>query len=34
VFADRDATGPGALRLAEIIRKKVTSECKRVASPG
>src|SRR5882672_1501304 len=34
VFADRDATGPGALRLAEIIRKKVTSECKRVASPA
>jgi DNA-binding transcriptional LysR family regulator len=32
VFADRDATGPGALRLAEIIREKVASECKRVAS--
>ena len=34
VFADRDATGPGALRLAEIIREKVASECKRVASPA
>jgi DNA-binding transcriptional LysR family regulator len=31
VFADRDATGPGALRLAEIIRKTVESECKRSA---
>jgi DNA-binding transcriptional LysR family regulator len=29
VFADRDATGPGALRLAEIIRENVASECKR-----
>jgi DNA-binding transcriptional LysR family regulator len=34
VFADRDAAGPGALRLAEIIRDKVASECKRVASPA
>ena len=34
VFADRDATGPGALRLAEIIREKVASECTRVASPA
>jgi DNA-binding transcriptional LysR family regulator len=34
VFADRDATGPGALRLAEIIREKVAIECKRVASPA
>jgi len=33
VFADRDATGPGALRLAEIIREKVASECKRSALP-
>jgi DNA-binding transcriptional LysR family regulator len=31
VFADRDATGPGALRLAEIIREQVASECKRSA---
>src|SRR5215472_1467742 len=29
VFADRDATGPGALRLAAILREKVASECKR-----
>jgi DNA-binding transcriptional LysR family regulator len=27
VFADRDAAGPGTLRLAEIIRDDVTSEC-------
>jgi DNA-binding transcriptional LysR family regulator len=33
VFADRDATGPGALRLAEIIREKVASECKRTPDP-
>jgi DNA-binding transcriptional LysR family regulator len=29
VFADRDAAGPGALRLAEIIRTKVKEECSR-----
>jgi len=34
VFADRDATGPGALRLAEIIREKVASQCKRSAIPA
>jgi DNA-binding transcriptional LysR family regulator len=34
VFADRDATGPGALRLAEIIREKVASECKRSVIPA
>lgn len=34
VFADRDATGPGALRLAEIIRDTVASECKRSAMPA
>jgi DNA-binding transcriptional LysR family regulator len=34
VFADRDAAGPGALRLAEIIREKVASDCKRAASPA
>jgi len=28
VFADRDATGPGALRLAEIIRESVAKECR------
>lgn len=27
VFADRDAAGPGTLRLAEIIRELVKSEC-------
>jgi DNA-binding transcriptional LysR family regulator len=27
VFADRDAAGPGTLRLAEIIREFVESEC-------
>ncbi|HZT63612.1 MAG TPA: LysR family transcriptional regulator [Burkholderiales bacterium] len=32
-FVDRDATGPGALRLAEIIRETVASECKRSAIP-
>ena len=29
IFADRDATGPGALRLADIIRTKVKEECAR-----
>jgi DNA-binding transcriptional LysR family regulator len=29
VFADRDAAGPGALRLADIIRTKVSEECSR-----
>ncbi len=28
VFADRDHAGPGTLRLAEIIREQVASECK------
>jgi DNA-binding transcriptional LysR family regulator len=27
VFADRDAAGPGTLRLAEIVRELVKSEC-------
>ena len=27
VFADRDSAGPGALRLAEIIRESVSGEC-------
>jgi len=27
VFADRDAAGPGILRLAEIVREGVASEC-------
>jgi len=29
VFADRDYAGPGALRLAEIIRKSVSEECRK-----
>jgi hypothetical protein len=29
IFADRDAAGPGALRLADIIRAKVKEECAR-----
>jgi DNA-binding transcriptional LysR family regulator len=28
VFADRDAAGPGALRLAQIIRERVAETCK------
>lgn len=30
VFADRDYAGPGALRLAEIIREHVTGECSKL----
>jgi DNA-binding transcriptional LysR family regulator len=30
VFADRDYAGPGALRLAEIIRQHVSGECNKV----
>lgn len=33
IHADRDAAGPGVLRLAEIIRATVASECKQ-ATPG
>jgi len=29
VFADRDAAGPGTLRLAAIIREAVAQECER-----
>jgi DNA-binding transcriptional LysR family regulator len=32
IFADREHAGPAALRLAEIIREAVASECKRSAS--
>ena len=32
VFADRDSAGPGARRLAEIIRELVASECARSAA--
>jgi DNA-binding transcriptional LysR family regulator len=31
VFADREAAGPGALRLAEIIRQGVARECSKAA---
>jgi DNA-binding transcriptional LysR family regulator len=30
VFADRDYAGPGALRLAEIIRESVAEQCRKV----
>ena len=30
VFADRDYAGPGALRLAEIIREHVGEQCRRL----
>src|ERR1700677_4820800 len=30
VFADRDYAGPGALRLAEIIRERVSGECRKL----
>ena len=32
VFADRETAGPGALRLAEIIRQGVARECSRAAA--
>jgi DNA-binding transcriptional LysR family regulator len=31
VYADRDYAGPGALRLAEIIRSQVAEQCRRHA---
>jgi DNA-binding transcriptional LysR family regulator len=31
VFADRDYAGPGALRLAEIIRALVAEQCRKLA---
>ncbi len=33
IFADREHAGPATLRLAEIIREAVASECKRSAVP-
>jgi len=33
IFADREHAGPATLRLAEIIRESVASECKRSAAP-
>jgi len=32
VFADRDYAGPGALRLAQIIRDKVSDQCRRLGA--
>jgi DNA-binding transcriptional LysR family regulator len=34
VFADRDAAGPGALRLAEILRRDVAANCRAEAARG
>jgi DNA-binding transcriptional LysR family regulator len=34
VFADRDYAGPGALRLAEIIREGVAQQCRKVEHEG
>jgi len=34
IFADREHAGPATLRLAEIIREAVASECKKSAVPG
>ena len=35
VFADRDYAGPGALRLAQIIREQVAEQCRRLRqAPG
>jgi hypothetical protein len=30
VFADRDYAGPGALRLAALIRENVTEQCRKL----
>lgn len=32
VFADRDYAGPGALRLAELLRQHVTEQCRRLGA--
>ena len=34
MFADREAAGPGTLRLAELIREGVKIECRRRGAPG
>ena len=34
IFTDREHAGPATLRLAEIIREAVASECKRSAAPA
>ncbi|MDE2251411.1 MAG: hypothetical protein KGL25_08410, partial [Gammaproteobacteria bacterium] len=33
VFADRDYAGPGALRMAEIIKVQVAEQCLRLKPP-
>jgi hypothetical protein len=33
VYAERESTGPGARRLAEIIRHKVAESCRRALAP-
>ena len=30
VYADRDYAGPGALRLAELLRERVAQECRNI----
>jgi hypothetical protein len=32
IFADRDYAGPGALKLADIIREHVSNECRKAAA--
>ena len=34
IFADREHAGPATLRLSEIIREAVASECKRSTLPA
>jgi DNA-binding transcriptional LysR family regulator len=34
VFADRDYAGPGALRLADIVRKHVAEQCQKAGEPA
>ena len=34
IFSDREHAGPATLRLAEIIREAVASECKKSAVPA
>ena len=33
-FADRDAAGPGVLRLAEIIRDETRAQCRKIDDTG
>lgn len=34
IFADRDATGPGASRIAELLRADIAKRCPNVCEPG